>query len=161
MTRPPAEIEAVLADLAATPGRLAALSVGLTEAQLCFKPAGEPWSASDVLAHLRACAEVWGKSIGAMLQQPHPTLRYVSPRAWMRKSDYAALAFSVSLPAFARQRDELWQLLRALPIPDWSRGATFTAVTQGREQTVLSYAQRIAQHEREHLEQIETLLKVC
>jgi len=31
-----------------------------------------------------------------------------------------------------------------LKIEDWSRGATFTGTVRGREQTILSYAQRIA-----------------
>lgn len=115
MTPLPAEIEAVLVNLAATPGRLAALSAGLTEAQLHCQPAGEPWSASATprrgpSARLRRCV---GQELNLMLQQPHPTLRYVSPRAWMRKSGYAALAFSVSLAAFTRQRDDLCQSLRA------------------------------------------------
>ncbi len=42
---------------------------------------------------------------------------------------------------------------------DWLRGATFTGTTKGREQTVLSYAQRMVQHEIEHCEQIEKLLE--
>jgi len=95
----------------------------------------------------------------AMIAQDHPTLRYVSPRTWIRKTDYLELEFHQSLVAFTRQREELVKSLEPLAITDWSRGATFTGTTKGREQTVLSYAQRMTQHENEHCEQIEALLK--
>ncbi len=39
----------------------------------------EDWSAKDILAHLRTCADVWGKHIVIMMMQDHPTLRYISP----------------------------------------------------------------------------------
>ena len=154
-----AEIEKTLKSLAATPHRLKTLSKGLDKTQLHFWSDEEPWSVNDILAHLRACADVWGKSILTMISQEHPTLRYVSPRTWMRKTNYPEQEFHASLEAFTRQRNELLEALKALTNPDWSRGATFTGTTKGREQTVLSYAQRIAQHENEHCIQIEALLK--
>jgi hypothetical protein len=126
---------------------------------LRFRPDVNAWSANDILAHLRACADVWGTSLRAMIAQDHPALRYVSPRTWIRKTDYLDLEFGASLQAFVRQRKELLKLLRALAVNDWSRQATFTATTKGREQTVFSYARRIAEHENEHCEQIEALLK--
>jgi hypothetical protein len=103
---------------------------------------------------------VWGESIVAMIQQDHPTLRYVSPRTWARKTNYSAQGFYESLQAFAQQRSALLKVLKALKDADWSRGATFTATTRGREQTIQSYAQRIVDHEREHLEQLALGLRV-
>ena len=153
------EIEKLLKSLAETPHRIASASRELENTRLQFRPDENSWSANDILAHLRACADVWGKSILAMITQDHPTLRYVSPRAWIRKTGYPELEFRQSLQAFAQQREELVKLLEALAIADWSRGATFTATTKGREQTVLSYVQRITQHENGHCEQIEALLK--
>ena len=94
-----------------------------------------------------------------MITRDHPTLRYVSPRTWIRKTGYPELEFRQSLQAFAQQRDDLIKLLESLTIADWLRGATFTETTKGREQTVLSYVQRMTQHENEHSEQIEALLK--
>jgi hypothetical protein len=113
---------------------------------------------NDILAHLRACADVWGKSILAMVAQDHPTLRYVSPRTRMKKTNYAALDFHASLQAFAQQRAELVKALSNLDAAGWLRGATFTGTTRGREATVLSYARRITDHEREHCEQLEAIL---
>lgn len=156
-----AEIEKVLKLLATTPRRIAALSKGLDNSGLNFKPDDETWSANDILAHLRACADVRGKSIMAMLSQEHPTLRYISPRTWMKKTDYPRQGFYISLEAFTKQRNELLRSLRSLKNKDWARRATFTATTRGREQTVFSYANIIAQHENEHCIQIEALLKQC
>jgi DinB superfamily len=154
-----AEIEEVLQLLAETPRRIASASTGLENARLHFKADDKAWSANDILAHLRSCADVWGKSILAMIAQDNPTLRYVSPRTWMPKTDYLTQEFHLSLQAFATQRTDLVQSLKALAIEDWSRTATFTGTVKGREQTIFSYARRIAVHENEHCEQIEALLK--
>jgi hypothetical protein len=153
------EIDKALKSLAATPLRLKALSKGLDKSQLNYRSTDEPWSANDILAHLRACADVWGKSILAMISQEHPTLRYVSPRTWMRKTNYPDQDFHPSLSEFTSQRNQLLAALKTLKDRDWSRGATFTATTKGKEQTVLSYAQRIAEHEHEHCIQVEGLFK--
>lgn len=145
--------------LAATPRRVVTLSRGLTDARLYSKADEAAWSVNEILAHLRACADVWGKSILAMLEQDHPTLRYISPRTWIRKTTYLEQDFHQSLRAYTHQRADLLKTLRALDLADWSRGATFTATAKGREQTVWSYARRIADHEREHCEQLAIMLK--
>jgi hypothetical protein len=156
----PAEIENLLKLLAQTPRRIAAASRGLEGGRLYFRPDEDSWSANDVLAHLRSCADVWGTSIMAMIAQEHPTLRYVSPRTWIRKTDYPELDFHLSLDAFARQRKELLKSLKSLGLKGWARGATFTATTRGREETVLSYVLRMSLHESKHCGQIEALLEV-
>jgi hypothetical protein len=155
----PAEIDQVLALLAEAPPRLAALTSGLDTARLRVKPDKDVWSVHDILAHLRSCADVWGKSILAMITQDTPTLRYVSPRTWIRKTDYPAQEFYMSLQIFAKQRNDLLSSLKPLSIEGWSRAATFTGTVHGRDQTVFSYARRIAEHETSHLAQIESILK--
>jgi hypothetical protein len=149
------EIEQVLTLLAATPRRIASTTGGLDRAHLHSQPDPDSWSANEIVAHLRANADVWGKSILRMIAEDHPTIRYVSPRGWMTKSGYTGQEFSASFQAFTDQRDELLHTLRNLAIEGWSRGATFTGTTRGREQTVLSYAQRIVEHEAQHLPQLE------
>ncbi len=151
------EIEKILSSLAETPSRILTASQGLEASRLHNRLDDETWSANDILAHLRSCADVWGKSIMAMIAQDHPTLRYISPRTWIRKTNYPKLEFGFSLDAFTRQRAELLAALESLAVEDWSRGATFTGTTEGREHTILSYAQRIASHENEHCQQIEAL----
>jgi hypothetical protein len=154
-----AEVDKLLRSLEAVPRHLASLIAGLDDARLRRRPRIDAWSANDVLAHLRACADVWGGSIATMIERDHPTPRYVSPRTWIRKTSYPELAFQPSLEAYAAQRDDLVRSLRSLAIGDWARGATFTGTTRGRAATILGYVRRIVAHEREHLEQIEATLR--
>ena len=150
-------IEQALALLEATPPRLVALTDGLTPAQLRTAPAPDEWSANDVLAHLRACADMWGKSIMAMLAEDTPTLRAVNPRTWIKQTNYRELDFRPSLHAFAMQRAELMAVLKPLPAAGWSRSATVTGAGRPLTLTVPSYAQRLALHERPHVKQIERI----
>lgn len=63
----PFTIEQALTILAQTPQRIAALTADLTPAQLRTPPAPGEWSANDVLAHLRSCADIWGGCIRRLL----------------------------------------------------------------------------------------------
>lgn len=159
MQVPSTEITTLLALLAETPQRLAVMTHGLDTARYHTPLAENEWSVQEVLAHLRVCAEVWGQSIMAMITQERPSLRYVSPRTVAKKRNYVTQEYHPSLQEFSRQRTELLQLLTSLPEEAWSRGATFTGTTRGREQTIYRYVQRITAHEAEHIAQIATLLQ--
>ena len=147
-------IEQVLTMLAATPARLADLTEGLPAAQLLAPPEPGEWSARDVLAHLRACADVWGNCIMAMLAEDTPTLRAVDPRTWIKKTDYLEQEFQPSLQAFATQRADLLAVLEPLTPEFWSRAATVTGAGTPLVRTVHTYAQWMARHERPHIKQI-------
>jgi hypothetical protein len=151
-------VEEVLAALATTPARLAALTFGLAPVQLRAAPDHDVWTANDVLAHLRACADVWGGCIAAMLAEEQPTLRAINPTTWIERTDYRALELEPSLRAFAAQRAELLAILKPLPPAGWSRAATVTGAGKPLERTVLSYAQRLAGHERPHVKQVERIV---
>jgi hypothetical protein len=150
--------EQVLTLLAATPPRIAALTADLTSAQLHTPPNQDGWSANDVLAHLRACADVWGNCIAAMIAEDTPALRAVNPRTWIKKTDYLELDFRPSLRSFATQRADLLAVLSPLPPEGWSRAATVTGAGKVLERTVLFYAQRLADHERQHVKQVERIV---
>ncbi len=150
--------EQVLTLLAATPQRIAALTADLTPVQLQSTPNPDEWSANDVLAHLRACADVWGGCIEAIIAEERPTLRAVNPRTWIKQTNYRALEFRPSLHAFATQRAELLAVLEPLPAEGWSRAATVTGAGKVLERTVLSYARWLAEHERPHVKQIDRIV---
>ena len=158
MPERPLTIEQVLAMLAATPPRIAALTAGLAPAQLHTAPDRDEWSANDVLAHLRACADVWGSCIATMLAEDRPTLRAVNPRTWIRQTDYLEQGFGPSLHAFTTQRNELLAVLEPLAPESWSRAAIVTGAGKVLERTVLFYAQWLATHERPHVKQIERIV---
>lgn len=146
-------VEQALALLAETPPRIAAITARLTPAQLLAIPGPDEWSANDTLAHLRSCADVWGKCIRTLLDQDKPRLRAVSPRGWIRKTTYREQQFRDSFHAFAAQRADLLTVLTSLEPEAWSRTATVTASGKSITMTVLSYAERLAVHERHHLDQ--------
>ena len=155
---PETEITKLLTLLGETPARLVAITSMVESERLVRKVNEDEWAVNEILAHLRVCAEVWGQSILVMISQDQPTLRYVSPRTVAKKRNYAIQPFGTSLLEFSRQRHELIQQLSALAQEAWSRGATFTGTTRGREQTILSYVQRMVDHEAAHLAQIEQIL---
>lgn len=149
------EIEKYLYLLEETPQRLLKSTKSVDETRLQQRTAKEQWSVNDILAHLRACADVWGDSIDAMLAEDRPTVPYRHPRQWIKKTDYPELPFHVSLKAFTAQRKKLLKALKGLSLEDWSRAATI----QGREHTVFTQVRRMAMHENVHCEQIESLLQ--
>lgn len=144
--------------LAETPSRLAALTASVGPAHLRTAPDPDEWSATEVLAHLRACADVWGGCIRATLAEDRPTLRAVNPRTWIKQTSYLDLDFRSSLHAFTTQRTALLAVLRPLPSASWAHAATVTGAGKALERTVLSYAQRLALHERPHVKQVERLV---
>lgn len=152
------ETRRTLTALSETPNQIARIARGSNERQLHRQPAPDAWSARDILAHLRACAEVWGRSIDRMITEDHPTIRYVSPRGWIKRTDYLEQSFRDSLREFSEARAGLVETLSALNAVGWSRRATFTGTTLGRDATVLSYAKRIVDHELGHLDQLRRTL---
>ncbi len=154
------DISRILELLTQAPLRLEKATRGLQTTQLYLRSDAEPWSVSDILAHLRACSDVWGNSIIAMITRDNPTLRYVSPRSWMNKPKYLEQAFDVALVSFTQERQKLVKALADLDEAGWLRHATFTGVSdRQRDQTVVSYSDRIVSHEQPHLDQIESLLQ--
>ena len=147
-------IEHILTLLAQTTPRIGALTAGLSPAQLRTSPNQGEWSANDVLAHLRSCADMWGNCMAAILAEDRPTIRAVNPTTWIKQTDYPELEFRPSLHAFTTQRAHLLAVLEPLPPEDWSRAATVTGAGRVLVRTVLSYAQWLARHEQAHIKQI-------
>ena len=146
--------EQILAILRDTPERLDGWCGGLTEAKLHAAPEPGEWSVTEIAAHLRSCADVWGQAIETIAVTDHPTIRAVSPTTWIKSTDYRELAFASSLQAFRKQRDQLLGLLGQLPDRGWSRTATVLGGGRPLEITLQSYANRLALHERTHWRQV-------
>jgi hypothetical protein len=155
----PLSNQQLLTMLAAAPARIAGLTAGLAPALLQESLAPDQWSANQVLAHLRACADMWGDCISAIIVHDHPTLRAINPRTWIDKTDYREQAFEPSLQVYTNQRAALVATLEPLAPEDWARVATVTGAGKPLELTVRSYAERLAVHERPHLKQIERIVR--
>jgi DinB superfamily len=154
----PLTIDQVLTRLDKQPEAIAALTTGLPRAQLHHPPSFGEWSVNDVLAHLRSCADMWGKYIAMIVAEDRPTFRAMNPTTWIKSTNYPELEFAPSFRAFAKQRAELLAFLRPLPKAAWSRGATVTGAGRPRERTVLEYALWLANHERTHVKQIARIV---
>jgi hypothetical protein len=150
-------VRQIVDDLAVVPGSIAALVAGQDGARLTARADPKAWSASDVLAHLRSCAEVRGKWFTAMLERDHPTVRAVSPRSAFR--NYVDRDVAASLLEFTAEREALVARLRGLDADGWARGLTFTGASpRSTELTVATCATGLLGHELIHVEQIGALL---
>ncbi len=148
--------EEALALLRENASRLAAVARRVPRDRLHVGARPDEWSPSDVLAHIRACCDVWGGNIARILAEEHATFAGTNPRTWMRRTDYPEWPFANALRAFSAQRKKLLATLDALTSKDWERTATVTAYGQANERTLRSYASQLAKHERTHVQQIES-----
>jgi hypothetical protein len=145
----------VLSRLAEGPPRISTAADGLSAKQLRTSP-DDGWSANEVLAHLRACGDVWGGHIIAIVEEDRPTRRGISPRTWMKKTNYTDLDFRESFAAFSAQRADLLHVLEELTPEDWSRTALIKSYgSMTNEHSALFFADGLARHERVHVKQIE------
>ena len=154
----PLTIDQLLTQLAEQPTTIGALTAGLSRARLQRGPSRGEWSVNEVLAHLRSCGDMWGRYIATIIAKDRPTIRAISPRTWIRSTNYPELEFAPSFRAFTKQRAELLALLRSLPKAAWSRSATVTGAGKPRDRTVLEYAEWLANHERTHVKQIARIV---
>ena len=159
MTNKYLPIDTILAILKESPSRLANLTSGLAPALLHTAPRAGEWSVNEVLAHLRACGDVWGDYyILTILAHDNPTIKARNPRTWIKSTDYLEQEYQPSLRAFAQQRERLLAVLESLSPEDWARTNTLIGAGKPLQQTLLSHADRLARHERTHLKQIERTL---
>jgi hypothetical protein len=161
MTNKFLSIDEILTILKETPSRFAKLTAGLARAQLQTAPSAEEWSVHEVLAHLRACADVWGDYyIMTILAQDHPIIKAMNPRTWIKNTNYLEQEFQPSLRAFTKQRKKLLAILEPLPAKDWARTNTLTGAGKPLQQTLVSHADGLARHERAHLKQIQRTIEL-
>lgn len=97
----------------------------------------------------------WGGYIARILSEDRPAIRAVSPRTWIKSTDYTAQEFAPALQSFTAQRAGLLAVLERLPAGGWRRTARVSAVGRVYERSVRDFAERLARHEREHVRQIE------
>ena len=160
MPRVRLEIGEILGQLAATPEQIAQLAESLDPEMTTSAPDANAWSVNDVLAHLRACADVWGDSIAAMLAGDQPRIKAINPRSLFDRTGYRELTFAECLQAFADQRVALLGELNALPESGWAASAVFYGMGSPVERSVLSQSERMVLHERAHIDQIRRAIAI-
>jgi len=150
------KIETYLAILSETPKRIAHAVLNFDETSLNLRADTKSWSANDILAHLRSCSDLWTHSIYAMLAENEPVFSDINERKWAKVTRYTERPFFESFQVFSLQRENLVHVLRDLPFESWER----SAIILERRHTVFTQTRRLAKHEMEHCEQIESMLRV-
>lgn len=149
------ELERALSQLAATPSRLAHLTVESTDEDLDAAPEGE-WSARIVLAHLRDAEMVeFRVGLERLVAEPNPALYFLPPDQWERERNRDRDDKSVLLGDFALQRQASLNLITTMRESDWERTAPGP---RDEPITVAQFVQIWAGHDAAHLGQIEALL---
>ena len=145
--------------LAENLSRIELVARQLSADQLRKAPEPGAWSANEILWHIRATADVYGKHINRILTEDTPAWSHVSPRAQMKKSRYDQLPFADSLAAFQQQRTNLLAQLGNLAPAAWQRTALVRVPyrTDGRDWR-LTLHERVwgfADHETGHVREME------
>ena len=147
------EIAAHLAMLWETPRIIVTVAEQASEAQARHRPSPGAWSLFEQLAHLRACAEIWGDDIERMLAQDEPKYAKPHPRRVMQSDRLVEPAFVASARVFADLGARLLALLKPLAQEQWERGA----IIDRRHYTVYTQTRRMAMHEAAHAGQIRAI----
>ena len=142
----------ILAQLEEHPRLIAEITGGLERSRLNDEPCLGTWSANDVLAHLRCCAEAGAVAVRGLAAADGSVVRFVGPRSLIEQVDYRDRDFADNLRALKRQRGPLLALLRRIPRTRWSRPGRTSDGGAVRERTILDYGQWLARHERRHVE---------
>jgi hypothetical protein len=155
MKATPSEVQKYLGIISESPQRIALAVKGSGEDRLQRRADAKSWSANDILAHLRSCADLWTYSIYAMLAEREPVFSDIDERKWARVTRYVELPFHISFQVFSLQRENLVNVLKDLPFDSWERSALIVE----RRHTIFTQTRRLAKHESEHLEQFEAVLQ--
>lgn len=149
------DLQKALAQLAATPSRLAHLTVESTDEDLDAAPEGE-WSARVVLAHLRDAESLeFRVGLERLVAEPHPALYFLPPDEWERNRNRERDDKSVLLGDFALQRQASLNLITTMRDSDWEQTAPGP---RDEPITASQFVQIWAGHDAAHLGQIEALL---
>lgn len=148
------EPPAALARLRQTPGEVAKLLDGLSEAQLNQAPADGGWAIRNVLTHLRDAQDVLAFRLDLFLREEHPVLESKAVWTWAANEHEHPPTAREIFEAYRSSRMDTLDNLAQMPLADWwrtGRHEEFGDVTLRQQ---VSY---FAAHEVTHLSQIAAL----
>lgn len=146
--------EELLQSLGATPNRVAELVRDLSLTQLARRPKEGEWSMGEILNHLLLGErDVILPRLRRMLAEASPVFASSASSRTGFAADPAVRDFGSDLAAFRRVREETLAFLEVLKDSDWQRSGT--TPTRGTL-TIEAYARYLAEHDREHVAQIES-----
>jgi hypothetical protein len=139
-----------------TPGKLKALTVGLSGRQLTTAPARGKWSIVQIIGHLADTEVVLGWRIRMAIAQSGTPLQAMDEKKWARRLKYDHRAVQVKLKMFESIRHDHIRLLTSLAPNEWKRYGIHAE--RGKE-TVERMVQMYAGHDLNHLAQIRSIRK--
>jgi hypothetical protein len=155
----------ILDSLRALPSQIEDLVQSLSEDALRWRPSPHEWSIKEVCCHLRDFSEIGGERIRRMLSEEEPFLPSYDQEALAHERDYQNDSTPLVLTALRAFSGGLAYLLESLSEEEWQRtgrpegalaGMRAGAVERGLV-SIAQYAQLLADHGREHLDQIKAL----
>lgn len=146
----PMPLAEIVATVAATSDGIARVVAGLTTEGLRQRPRPAEWSMKEVMAHLlKVERDLFLPRLRRMRDEEWPRFERFDADGWAAERDFGS-----DLAEFRAVREETRRLLAALRPGDLDRmgvSAAFGAVT------LHEYATHVAEHDGEHLAQLESL----
>jgi hypothetical protein len=139
------------------PAQLHELIAGVDDDELTRAGPEGSWGAVEVLCHLRDWERIYVQRVQRIIDEDDPTFETVDDSLWPIDRDYHAQDPRNVLEDFAEHRSKLVDLLEDLTIAEWAREGHVPR--QGRV-TIGGYAEHVAGHDQEHLQQIRQALRV-
>ena len=143
----------LLSRLAAVPPRIASITDQWSDTRSLSFPS-DAWSALEILAHLRASADIITHRVPAILVRDSPPLPAFDERRWAELAHYTTLDFHTSLQSFSLRRNELLHMLQHLSPDDWERSGEHELYGP---QTIFAILTTLVNHEEEHCAQLSAL----
>jgi hypothetical protein len=149
-------VASIVDRLADMPVRIARATANASPKAVDETLAPDEWSATEILAHLRASDDILSHRLYAMLARDNPPLSAYDERRWAEIAGYSQIDFTTSLQLFTLRRAELITMVRRLAPDDWQRIGTHEV----HGVISLLYVVRVlVEHEEEHCAQLETLAR--
>lgn len=142
--------------LATTPGRIGALLVGHTAADLQWTPSSGRWSIAQIVSHLADVEIVLAYRVRMILSAPGGPIQAFNQDAWVASQHAERSDAHASLAVFATLRASMVRLFGGLTEEELDRYGMHAE--RGRE-TIRHLIRMSTGHDRNHLAQIERLIE--
>ncbi len=139
--------------LEASPGKIAALIAGKSDADLHRRPASGNWSIAEIVIHLSEVELCIGYRIRMILGSNGASIQAFDQDAWATR--YPAMPVAPALETFRVLRSANLALLNSLTPEQWEQ---FGIHAERGKETIRHISRLNAGHDLNHLAQIQALL---
>ncbi|HXH23171.1 MAG TPA: DinB family protein [Dehalococcoidia bacterium] len=151
---PPRTRAEIIELLSSAPERLRATSAGVPAGVLRRRADDGGWSLIELVCHLRDYAEIFNSRLMRAVSEDNPRVASYDNEDLARSREYISQDLDQVLSAFGRIRSNMLAALARLTEDDWRRTVQHAAWGEPSIEWLMN---RCAQHELEHLRDIERL----